>query len=153
MVPITAAVQRVLLLGAGGELAAIPIGRVERILEVSRSEIERSGTEAFALIDEEPVPLLFLADRMTLAPERRAAREPRPEGERRRAPEDTDRVTLVLTDVRGERVALHVERIVGHEQIYVKPIPELLGGIRALAGLTILGDGRPVFLLDLNQIA
>ena len=24
---------------------------------------------------------------------------------------------------------------------------------RALAGLTILGDGRPVFLVDLNQLA
>jgi hypothetical protein len=25
--------------------------------------------------------------------------------------------------------------------------------VRALAGLTVLGDGRPVFLLDLNQLA
>jgi chemotaxis protein histidine kinase CheA len=31
-------------------------------------------------------------------------------------------------------------------------VPELLSNLRALAGLTILGDGFPVFLLDLNQL-
>jgi two-component system chemotaxis sensor kinase CheA len=62
-------------------------------------------------------------------------------------------VTLVLAEVRGERVALRVGRIAGQQQIYVKPLPDLLSGVRALAGLTILGDGRPVFLVDLNQLA
>jgi hypothetical protein len=53
-------------------------------------------------------------------------------------------VTLVLTDVRGERVALHVERVSGQQQIYVKPVPELLARVRALAGLTSSGTGgRP----------
>jgi chemotaxis protein histidine kinase CheA len=61
--------------------------------------------------------------------------------------------TLVLSDVRGERVALRVERVVGQQQIYVKPVPEILASVRVLAGLTILGDGRPVFVLDPNQIA
>ena len=61
--------------------------------------------------------------------------------------------TLVLSAVRGERVALHVDRIAGQQQIYVKPPPDLLSNVRAVAGLTILGDGRPVFLLDLNQLA
>ena len=67
-------------------------------------------------------------------------------------PLDGDRVNLVLTEVRGERVALAAERIDGQQQIYVKPVPELLAHKRALAGLTILGDGRPIFLADLNQM-
>ena len=62
-------------------------------------------------------------------------------------------VPLVLTELRGERIALTADRVVGQQEIYVKPVPELLSGLRALAGLTILGDGRPMFLLDLNQIA
>ena len=59
----------------------------------------------------------------------------------------------MLVDVREERVAIHVERVAGQAQIYVKPVPELLVRVKALAGLTILGDGRPVFLLDLNQLS
>jgi len=138
-VPITAAVQRVLLVAAAGQIAAVPIARVERIVEVPLASIDRSGREAFALVDDEPVPLICLAERISAAP----GAVPAPRGH----------ATLVLTDVRGERVALHVERVAGQRQIYVKPVPELLAGVRALAGLTILGDGRPVFVLDLNQLA
>ena len=40
----------------------------------------------------------------------------------------------------------------GQQEIYVKPVPELLTSVRLLAGLTVLGDGSPVFLLDLNHL-
>ena len=55
--------------------------------------------------------------------------------------------------MRGQRVALQIERLAGQQEIYVKPVPALLAAARALAGITVLGDGRPVFVLDLNQIA
>ena len=138
VVPITAAVQRVLLLGMGDEIVAIPVAKVERIVEVAAGEIERSSGEAFVLLDDEPVPVLDLAARLSL---------PAPEADTAPA------VTLVLCDVRDARVALHVGRVEGQQQIYVKPLPELLSGVRVLTGLTILGDGRPVFALDLNQLA
>jgi two-component system chemotaxis sensor kinase CheA len=136
IVPITAAVQRVLLLGVGGETMALPIAKVERILELPAEQIERSGSEAFALIDDELIPVLDLAERVGVAA-RRDAR---------------DAASLVLSELRGERVALLADRVAGQQQIYVKPVPELLSGLRALSGLTILADGRPMFLLDLNQI-
>jgi two-component system chemotaxis sensor kinase CheA len=135
LVPITAAVQRVLLMGLGEEIVALPISKVERVLEVPGERIERSGSDAFVMVDDELVLVFDLADRLALAP---TSRE-RP-------------VHLVLTEVRGERVALAAERIDGQQQIYVKPVPELLADKRSLAGLTILGDGRPVFLVDLNQV-
>jgi two-component system chemotaxis sensor kinase CheA len=136
VVPITAAVQRVLLLAVGAEIVAIPIAKVERIEECPTEKIERAGSDAFALIDGELVPVLDLAAHI--------AQPSAPPG----------RFThLVLTEVRGERVALATERVAGQQQIYVKPLPDLLRGARALSGLTILGDGRPMFLLDPNQIA
>ena len=136
IVPITAAVQRVLLLSVAGDIVALPIAKVERILELSAEQIERSGREAFALIDEELVPVFDLADRLAI-----------------RSGPTADVVNLVLTEMRGERVALTADRVAGQQQIYVKPVPELLANARALAGLTILGDGRPMFLLDLNQLS
>jgi two-component system chemotaxis sensor kinase CheA len=137
-VPITAAVQRVLLVSVCGETLALPIAKVERILELPASAIERSGSDSFATLGDELVPVLDLAGRLSLAAETR---------------EGTQSHSLVLAEVRGERVALAAARVLGQQQIYVKPVPELLAGVRALAGFTILGDGRPVFLLDPNQIA
>jgi len=133
-VPIAAAVQRVLLVGLGVETVAVPIAKVERVVEVDPASIESSAGESFVLLDDEPVLVLDLAARLgwTTA--------------------ESGPVQLVLADVRGERVALRVARLVGQQDIYVKPLPVLLGALRVLAGLTVLGDGRPVFLLDLNQL-
>jgi two-component system, chemotaxis family, sensor kinase CheA len=136
VVPITAAVQRVLLLGIGKERVAVPIAKVERVVEVDGSAIERAGAERFALLDEEPVLVLDLRESLGIAFEDRPGPTP-----------------LVLTEVRGERVALRVERLAGQQEIYVKPLPRLLASARVLAGLTVLGDGSPVFLLDLNHLA
>ena len=141
VVPITAAIQRVLLLQVADESVAIPVSRVERILEVPAGSIEQSGREAFVLVDDEPVPVLDLAAQLALRPEA---------GEETLDAEAGS--LLVLADVHGEPMALRVDAIGGHQQIYVKPVPELLLPLRALAGLTILGDGCPVFLLDLNQL-
>ena len=40
----------------------------------------------------------------------------------------------------------------GHGHGAQQPVPELLAKVRILAGLTVLDDGSPVFLLDVNQL-
>jgi chemotaxis protein histidine kinase CheA len=135
VVPITAAVQRVILLGVSGETVAIPVAKVERIIEVEASAIERSGHDAFTLVEDEPVAVFPLAEYLCLPSSKPRAQQ-----------------VLVLAEVRGEMMAIKIDSVVGHQQIYVKPVPELLSGVRSIAGLTILGDGFPIFLLDLNQL-
>jgi len=61
-------------------------------------------------------------------------------------------VPLVISEMRGERVALAVDRFEGQQEFYVKAVPELLVCVRILSGLTVLQDGSLVFLLDLNQL-
>ena len=128
--------QRVLLVGLGDTIAAIPIAKVERILEFEEAAIERSAHDAFVLVEEDPLPVIDLARQLDIAP---------------RA--DRPNAVLVLADVRGEVMALQVDSIVGQQQIYVKPLPKLLASRRVLTGLTLLGEGQPVFLVDLNHLA
>jgi two-component system chemotaxis sensor kinase CheA len=136
IVPITAAVQRVLLMGLGPEIVAIPISKVERVVEVDGEAIEQAGNEQFCLVDDEPVLVLDLARRIGFSRSR-----------------DRGAIPLVLAEVRGERVGLLVEHLAGQQEIYVKPVPRLLTSARMLAGLTVLADGTPIFLLDVNQLA
>ena len=135
-VPITAAVQRVLLVGIADERVAIPISKVGRILEVPAESIEEAAGEAFVLIDGDPLPVFKLAESLRIET----------------VATDQPFVPLVLSEIRGERVALAVDRFAGQQEFYVKPIPELRAKVRILAGLTVLDDGSPVFLLDLNQL-
>ncbi len=136
VVPITAAVQRVLLVGIADERVAIPIAKVERILELAGDAIEEAAGDAFALVDDEPIPVLALAERLRIES----------------SLTEGAAVPLILSEIRGERVALRVDRFEGQQEIYVKPVPELLATVRILAGLTVLDDGSPVFLLDLNHL-
>ena len=136
IVPITAAVQRVLLMGIGEEKVAVSISKVERVVEIEIDSIEQAGNEQFCLVDGEPVLVLDLAERIGFSRTREDGVTP-----------------LVLAEVRGERVGLLVEHLVGQQEIYVKPVPRLLACARMLAGLTVLVDGSPVFLLDVNQLA
>ncbi|MCP3986902.1 MAG: hypothetical protein GY723_21150 [bacterium] len=136
VVPITAAVQRVLLMGIGAGIVAVPIAKVERVVEVEADSIEQAGNEQFCLVDDEPVLVLDLARRIGFS---RSG--------------DCGVIPLVLAEVRGERVGLIVEHLSGQQEIYVKPVPELLTSARMLAGLTVLADGTPIFLLDVNQLA
>ena len=136
-VPISAAVQRVLVVEVGGQRLALPLHRIESVLEVEASQVEDAGGESFLLIEGDPVLVLNLAQAI-------------------RAPKFTARpgkVHLVLTEWRGERVALRVNAFQGQHEIYVKSVPDLLSPVRMLAGLTLLEDGSPVFLLDVNQVA
>jgi chemotaxis protein histidine kinase CheA len=135
LVPITAAVQRVLLVGIGAATVAIPIAKVERAVEVETETIEASGNEAFTLVDDAPVLVIDLGVRLGLKSESRGETRP-----------------LVLAELREQRVALAVDRLEGQQEIYVKALPRLLSGARGLSGFTVMADGRPVFLLDVNQL-
>ena len=135
-VPITAAVQRVLLVRIADERVALPIAKVERILELSDDSIEEAVGDSFALIDDEPIPVFRLARELRIDADESAKGS----------------VQIVISEVRGERVALLVDRFEGQQEIYVKPVPDLLASVRILAGLTVLDDGSPVFLIDLNHL-
>jgi two-component system chemotaxis sensor kinase CheA len=136
LVPVTAAVQRILLLGVAGEIVGLPIAKVERVVELDTATIEGAGRECFAIVEDAPLLVIDLAARLGFGPPRRTGLAP-----------------LVLAEVREERVGLLVERLYGQQEIYVKPLPRLLARARGLAGLTVLPDGAPVFLLDLNPLA
>ncbi len=149
-VPITAAVQRVLLVGVGEEIVALPVAKVERLAEVRSSDIESAGGEAFTMLDDDLLLVLDLAKQIAISVGDAASETDEPD------PADAHAVSmvpLVVTEVRGERVALRVDRFAGQQEIYLKPVSEMLAGVRVLAGLTMLDDGRPVFLLDLNHLA
>ena len=135
-VPIAAAVQRVLLVRIADERVALPIAKVERILEVPADAIEEAAGDSFALVDDEPIPVFRLSRLLRIEADEAVKGV----------------VPLIISEVRGERIALLVDRFEGQQEIYVKPVPDLLASIRILSGLTVLEDGSPVFLIDLNQL-
>lgn len=55
---------------------------------------------------------------------------------------------MVLVELEGNVVCLFVDRLVGKQEIVVKPIPKYIKKVKGLSGCTQLGDGSIALILD-----
>lgn len=55
---------------------------------------------------------------------------------------------MVLVEIEKNVVCLFVDRLVGKQEIVVKPIPEYIKKVKGLSGCTQLGDGSIALILD-----
>lgn len=55
---------------------------------------------------------------------------------------------MLILEVEGQRICLLVDRLVGEQEIVVKPIPSYIKKIKGLSGCTQLGDGSIALILD-----
>ena len=58
-----------------------------------------------------------------------------------------DGVMLIL-EVESKKVCLFVDKLVGEQEIVVKPIPSYIKKVKGLSGCTQLGDGSIALILD-----
>ncbi len=59
----------------------------------------------------------------------------------------------VVVESDAGNVALEIDRLVGQEEVVLKALHRPLDLVGGLAGATILGSGRPVFVLDVPRLA
>jgi len=50
------------------------------------------------------------------------------------------------------KIAIAVERLLGQEEVVLKPLSRPLDLVPGLSGSTILGSGRPIFILDVPRL-
>jgi two-component system chemotaxis sensor kinase CheA len=132
--PLTLAIISALLVESAGRTFAIPLGPVIESLKLTGRDIRSiNGRETLRLRDR-IIPLVRLADFFAL-----------PEA----APAERQYAVIVG---RGEkRVGLVVDRLRGQQEVVIKPVDTAIAGAPtavALAGATIMGDGRVVLILD-----
>jgi two-component system chemotaxis sensor kinase CheA len=135
----------------GGETFVVPVSTVEEIREID-------------------------LDKTVRGPDRR--KSPRAEPDRRRAPRASDMIerrgqavpVLALDDLlglpvsdgsvrkaiivrrNGEPFAFAVDRMLGQQEVVVRPMEDALVQVTGVSGTTDLGDGRPTLVLDLAAL-
>jgi two-component system chemotaxis sensor kinase CheA len=127
--PITMAIIPALMLRVGAETYAIPVEHVEETVRARASEVETVESREVLELRGEALPLARLSEVLEV------------EGA-----EDQDRFYVVVVRSNGYRAGLVVDRVLGRQEIVVKPIVGLVSGIEGISGATIAGDGS-VFLI------
>jgi two-component system chemotaxis sensor kinase CheA len=133
--PLTLVVVAVLLVAIGDERYALPVSAIEQILEVRADEIQHAQGQDVIARDGALLPLVALRHLLG------APAIPPPPSQ-----------LVVVCEMRGRLIGLAVDRFVGYREAVVKPLDRALKGVRGLAGVTILGDGSTVLILDLNTL-
>jgi len=138
--PLTLATTRALLVESGDALYALPTATVERVLRPP--ELGSIGGRPMLECDGSAIPVVALA---TLFGGGESTHKTT-------APSATAWPTLVLLGAGQQRVALLVDRLVGEQEIVVKPLPFPVVRVRHFAGATILGSGRIVPILNVADL-
>jgi two-component system, chemotaxis family, sensor kinase CheA len=133
--PLTVAVLQLLLVRAGGEVVGLPITKVLGAVEQPADALQHSPGGRLLRHGSGLVPVHGLATLLGF-----------PEAEARAV-----QPYVVMEADRGP-VALAVDGLVGQEEAVVKPLSRPLDQLPGLSGVTILGSGRPVFILDVPRL-
>jgi two-component system chemotaxis sensor kinase CheA len=114
----------------------VPVSTIDEIIEVDDAALVRSPAASDRLTVSmlkrrgQVVPLLSLAGLLGLGRS------------------STDRKAFVVR--RGaEAIAFSVDRMLGQQEVVVRPLEDDLVRVRGVAGATDLGDGKPTLVLDL----
>ena len=135
--PLTVAVVNLLLVGVGPEILGLPIAKVLGVVEERPSKLSFSQQNPLLAFGTAMVPVHALAGLLEL-----------PAGT---SVNDASRF-FVVVDADEGRVALEVDRLLGQEEVVLKALARPLDQVPGLAGVTILGNGRPVFILDVTRL-
>lgn len=60
---------------------------------------------------------------------------------------------MILTEYESRRMCIFVDKLLGGQEIVVKPIPDYIKKVEGLSGCTQLGDGSIALILDIATLA
>ncbi|MFN0062867.1 MAG: chemotaxis protein CheW [Myxococcaceae bacterium] len=134
--PLTVAVVNLLLVGVGEEIFGLPIAKVVGAVEADEVALSKSREAPLLAHGSGLLPVHGLSELLGVPP-----------GPRQRV-----RPFVVVEGNGGSRFALAVDRLLGQEEAVLKALSRPLDLVSGLAGVTILGSGRPVFILDVPRL-
>ena len=138
--PLTLAINHALLVNASEDIYAVPLNSIEGVVRLSGPELQAfydgdNKTYEFAGTSYELKHLGYLLT-----------------GQQANYSRNNQLFPVLLAHVGDQRVALHVDDLLGRREIVVKPVGPQISTVRGISGATILGDGRVVLILEMNAL-
>ncbi len=136
-IPLTLAIIRALLLRVGGQTFALPTSSIEETSRIERSSIIKVEGHEVIRRQRRTVPLVHLRDIL---------------GIDFGADEIGQKIPVATLGFSGHRLGLIVDEFVGEQQIVIKTLGTHLKRVDNVAGVTILGAGEVVPILNVPDL-
>lgn len=132
--PLTLAILRALLAKVGGEVFALPMTHIDETIDLNAESVRSVRGQEVLVLREDVLPLIRFRERVGL---------PAADGRRQQ---------VVILEVGEKRAALIVDELAGQQEIVVKQFDTVKDGLALFSGATILGDGAPALIVDVNSL-
>ncbi len=135
-IPLTLAIIRALMLRVGGQVFAMPTASIEETLRIDRGEVLKVEGREVIRRQRRTIPLVRLADIL-------------------RVPSDEEtgsKMAIAVIGFSGHRIGFIVDAFAGEQQIVIKNLGSHLKKVDNVAGVTILGAGEVVPILNVPDL-
>jgi two-component system, chemotaxis family, sensor kinase CheA len=135
VLPVSVSMVKLLLVRAGPQRFGIPISRVLGVVDVANETERYSVSKRLLHYGATALPVHALAALLEL-----------PQGPAGGS------LPYVVVETDTGRLALEVEQLLGQEEVVIKSLARPLDLVPGLSGVAILGDGLPLFVLDVVKL-
>ncbi|HRR55198.1 MAG TPA: chemotaxis protein CheW, partial [Candidatus Methanomethylicus sp.] len=133
--PASMATMKILVVEVKDHAYAIPISDVLAIEEVSSKDLRYVQGEPFIVIRNQVMRAYRLAALLGIEDEEKGSY-----------------MAIIVKRADGATYGLLVTRVIDEDEVAMKPVPRIIRGVRGLLGSSILGDGKPTFILDVMTL-
>ncbi len=134
VLPLTTAVTQVVMVRSGALSIGVPANLVEIVRRASAKEVQQAYNSGSFDFGGEPVPFFWSGALL--------------QSSQRSAEPQTRTLPIVVFRSAAQRVAVHVDEVLGNQEVVVKNLGPQLARLPGLAGMTVLASGAVVLIYN-----
>jgi chemosensory pili system protein ChpA (sensor histidine kinase/response regulator) len=134
VLPLTTAVTQVVMVRAGNLTVGVPSSVVERVRRVTAAELAEAYGKGTLTVGTEEVPFYWAGALFQTTPQSA------------QAPGRT--LPVVIFRSAAQRVAMHVDEVLGNQEVVVKNLGSQLSRLPGLAGMSVLASGAVALIYN-----
>lgn len=134
VLPLTTAVTQVVMIRSGKQSVGVPANLVELVRRASQKEVQQAYNSGVFDFGGEQLPFFWSGALLQSSP-----RSLEPQGKT---------LPIVVFRSAAQRVAVHVDEVLGNQEVVVKNLGPQLARLPGLAGMTVLASGAVVLIYN-----
>jgi len=134
--PLTRSVMRTLLVEVNGEPFAIPLARIDHVLQIDMDDVEVVEARQYYSFEGANIGLVAAHQVLELGHHESSGGD----------------LSVVVISDQVNRYGLVVDRFLGEQDLVVRPIDKILGKIQDISAMAVSADGEPVHIIDVDDL-
>ncbi len=134
--PLTLSVVRTLLVEISEKPYAIPLARIDQIVNLERAEITDVENRQYFIMNKQNIGLIAANQVLELPA----------------ASQQNTTVSIVVISDQNSTYGLVVDKFLGERDLVVRPLDPRLGKVPDISATALLGDGSPILIIDVSDM-